>query len=595
MINTDAQQILVLGVILSMMTALFKNIAKPVLIFLAANIIFLLTGVTNSTDMLSGLANEQLISVLLLLVISDVLRKSGLLDVAFKPLFPSHISYRSFLLRKSAVVTFISGFVNNTPLVAILMPYVYEWCQKKQISPSRVMLPLSYATILGGTLTLVGTSTNLVVNGFVTEAKFKPLQFFDFTLPGLGVAFVGVIYLVFLMPRFLPDRKGLLENYQQSMREYIVETFIANNSPLVDKSIEQAGLRNLKGLYLAEIIRGEELIPAVAPNEKLEAGDVLIFAGETGTIVDLLQSNPGLSLPGSIMKEGQEKANVVECIISAQSALIGQTFRESNFRALFDASVVAVSRNGERLRGKLGELRLEQGDLLLLMTGHDFDNRSNASNDLFVINRLKDITNFSPVKSAILGVGIVGLLVLSAMGVFTLFKALLIILCLIGILNFGRYNELKNSLDLDLFFVLALSLGFAKAMHNSGLDATIAAFIKESALQLNHPVALLAIVYLATNILSMLVSNKAGVAIMFPVTVSLLQLMQIAEPKPYFLAIAFAGSAEFMTPYGYQTNLMVYGPGGYQFRDYIRAGWVLSISCMLVSVTILASIYGLWV
>jgi di/tricarboxylate transporter len=594
MFNPETQQAVVLITIFGMMMALFKDWAKPVLIFLAANIIFLILGITSSAEMLSGLSNEQLLSILLLLVISDVLRKSGLLDVFFRSLFPPHLSYRNFLLRKSVVVTSISGMVNNTPLVAILMPYVYEWCRQKGVSPSKVMLPLSYTTLLGGTLTLVGTSTNLVVNGFVTEAGFKPLKFFDFTLPGIGVALIGISYIVFIMPKFLPDRKGLLENYNQSLREYIAETYIAGNSPLIDKTIEQAGLRNLKGLYLAEIIRGEELLPAVGPTEKLKEGDILIFAGETSTIVDLLQLNPGLSLPGSIMKEGKEKANVVECIISAQSALIGKTFRESNFRALFDASVVAVSRNGERLRGKLGELVLQQGDLLLLMTGHDFDDRSNASNDLFVINRLKDITNFSPLKSALLGVSIVAVFTLSAFGVLTLFKGLLLIMCLIALLNFGRYNELKGSLDLDLFFVLALALGFAKAMHNSGLDTTIAALIKESALQINHPVALLFIVYLATNVLSMMVSNKAGVAIMFPVTVSLLKLMSISEPAPYFLAIAFAGSAEFMTPYGYQTNLMVYGPGGYRFRDYIRAGWVLSLMCMLVSVSILATVYHLW-
>lgn len=594
MFSIEIQQIVVLITIAVMMMAFFMDLAKPVLIFLAANILFLMAGITSSADMLSGLANEQLLSVLLLLVISDVLRKSGLLDVVFKSLFPQRLTYRGFLLRKSMVVTCISGFVNNTPLVAILMPYVYQWCRQKGISPSKVMLPLSYTTILGGTLTLVGTSTNLVVNGFVTEAGFKPLRFFDFTLAGLGVASVGILYVSFIMPKFLPDRKGLLENYNQSLREYIVETYIAKNSPFINQTIEQAGLRHLKGLYLAEIMRGDELIPAVGPTEKLLEGDVLIFAGETSTIVDLLQSNPGLSLPGSIMKGGQEKANVVECIISAQSSLTGKTFRESNFRALFNASVVAVSRNGERLRGKLGERVLQQGDLLLLMTGNDFDERSNAGNDLFVINRLKDITNFSVLKSALLGVGIVTAFVLSALGVFTLFKALLLILCLIAVLKFGRYNELKNGLDLDLFFVLALSLGFAKAMHNSGLDATIALGIKESALQLDHPVALLLIVYMATNVLSMLVSNKAGVAIMFPVTVSLLGLMHISEPVPYFLAIAFAGSAEFMTPYGYQTNLMVYGPGGYQFRDYIRAGWVLSLSCMLVSVSILSTIYHLW-
>lgn len=594
MINIETQQAIVFLTIAGMMTALFKDWAKPVIIFLAANILFLILGITSTNDMLAGLANEQLLSLLLLLVISDVIRKSGLLDVTFKSLFPPRLNYGKFLLRKTVVVTVISGFVNNTPLVAILMPYVYQWCRQKGISPSKVMLPLSYATILGGTLTLVGTSTNLVVNGFVTEAGFKPLGFFDFTLAGIGVACVGILYVSFVMPKFLPDRKGLLENYNQSLREYIIETYLAKNSPLIGKTIEQAGLRHLKGLYLAEIIRGDQLIAAVRPTEKLMADDVLIFAGETSTIVDLLQSNPGLSIPGSIMKEGKEKANVVECIISAQSSLIGKTFRDSNFRALFDASVVAVSRNGERLRGKLGELALEQGDLLLLMAGNDFEERSDASNDLFVINRLKGISNFSLLKSALLGIGIVTGFILSAIGVFTLFKALLLILCLIALLNFGRYNDFKGGLDLDLFFVLALSLGFAKAMHNSGLDVKIASEIQESALQLNHPLSLLLIVYLATNVLSMLVSNKAGVAIMFPVTVSLLRLMHITEPAPYFLAIAFAGSAEFMSPYGYQTNLMVYGPGGYLFRDYIRAGWMLSLMCMVVSVSVLATVYHLW-
>lgn len=594
MLDNEIQQLVVLITIALMMVALYKDWTKPVLIFLAANIIFLMAGITSSSDMLAGLANEQLLSVMLLLVISDVIRKSGLLDVIFKSLFPARLSYRRFLFKKSLVVTLISGFINNTPLVAILMPYVYQWCRQKNISPSKAMLPLSFTTILGGTLTLVGTSTNLVVNGFITQAGFKPLGFFDFTLTGIGVATVGVLYVAFIMPMFLPDRKGLLENYNQSLREYIVETYIAKNSPLIDKTIEQAGLRHLKGLYLAEIIRGDEIIPAVGPTEKIAEGDVLLFAGETSTIVDLLQSNPGLTLPGSIMKEGKEKANVVECIISTHSSLIGQTFRDSNFRAVFNASVVAVSRNGERLRGKLGDLVLEQGDLLLLMTGNDFEERSNSTNDLFVINRLRDITNFSFLKSVLLGGGMLTAFVLSAIGVFTLFKALLLILCLVALLNFGRYNELKASLDLDLFFVLALSLGFAKAMHNCGLDAAIASRIHESALQFHHPAALLFIVYLATNLFCTLVSNKAGVAIMFPVTVSLLKLMHVSEPSPYFLAIAFAGSAVFMTPYGYQTNLMVYGPGGYRFNDYIRAGSMLTLLCMVVSVGILATAYKLW-
>jgi di/tricarboxylate transporter len=231
MFSTETQQALVSLTIAAMMLALFKDWAKPVVIFLAANILFLMLGITSSIDMLAGLANEQLLSLLLLLVISDVIRKSGLLDVTFKSLFPARLTYGEFLIRKSTVVTLISGFVNNTPLVAILMPYVHQWCKQKGISPSKVMLPLSYATILGGTLTLVGTSTNLVVSGFVTEAGFKPLHFFDFTVAGVVVASVGVLYITFIMPKFLPDRTALLESYNQSLREYIIETYLAKNSP----------------------------------------------------------------------------------------------------------------------------------------------------------------------------------------------------------------------------------------------------------------------------------------------------------------------------------------------------------------------------
>lgn len=594
MFSPEVQQGIVVVVILGMVAALFFDLMRAVLIFLAANMIFLLTGILNSREMLSGLANEQLLNILLLLVISDVLRKSGLLDVYFRSLFPERLSYRGFLMRKSAVVSSLSGFVNNTPLVAIMMPYVYDWCKKKNISPSRVMLSLSYATILGGTITLVGTSTSLVVNGFVTDAGYPSLGFFDFTLTGLAVAGVGLIYVIFIMPAFLPNRKGLLEKYDQSTREYIVETFIAPGSSLIGKTIEEAGLRNLKGLYLAEIMRGEELIPAVAPTEKFREGDVLIFAGETETIVDLIQSNPGLSLPGSIMRDGKEKANVVECVVSAQSSLIGKTFKSVNFRAIFNASVVAIHRNGERLRGKLGEQTLQQGDLLLLMTGTDFEQRSNSSNDLFVINRLRDITNFSPWKSALLGIGLLSAFVLSGIGVITLFKGLLLVLCLIALLNFGRYNEIKNGLDLDLFFILALALGLAHAMKNTGLDQLIAGEFVDRFQGVYDPVSLLAVIYIATNALSMLVTNKAAVAIMFPVVVSLMQILHIQDPTPFFLVVAFAGAAEFMTPYGYQTNLMVYGPGGYRFKDYLRAGWMLSVITMVVAVSMLATFYQLW-
>ncbi len=555
--------------------------------------VLLVTEVIATKDLMAGFANEQILVVLILIMLSDVIQRTAVVDLVFHRIFKPSMAYRSFLTLLGFLVAPISAFVNNTPLVAILMPYVYDWSKKKGISPSKVLIPLSYITILGGTITLVGTSTNLVVNGFVVDAGYPSLGMFDFTMIGVPIAIIGILYIAFLGPYLLPDRKDALSSFKEKSREYVTETILNSKSPLIGKSVEEAGLRKLQGLFLVEIIRGEERIAPVSPKQNLEANDKLIFAGETATIIDLIKSNNGIELPNSTKLTKDESMEVVEIVISASSDLIGKVVRDTNFRGKYDAAIIAINRNGERITGKLGEVELQTGDLLLLLTGDKFQNRATDEQDFYIISIVDKIHKMKPYKTYTVMLGTVLTFVSAAMGWTSLFEGLLLLMTLIAAMQIVRFNDIKRSFDVDMYLILVLALSLGKAIVNSGLDKEISNSLLNVVEPIGSNIAALALIYLITNILAMLVTNKAAVAIMFPVALSAANTLGL-DPTPFFLAIAFAGCAEFMTPYGYQTNLMVYGPGGYKFKDYIKFGWGLSLLFFVTAVSILGYLYDLW-
>lgn len=586
-------QALVITLILSLIVVLYKDLVRPVIAFFIIALILLITDTIETKDFMSGFANEQILVVLILIMLSDVIQRTAVVDLVFQNVFKPSLSYRSFLALLGILVAPISAFVNNTPLVAILMPYVYDWSKKKGISPSKVLIPLSYLTILGGTITLVGTSTNLVVNGFVTDAGFESLGMFDFTLVGASVAVVGILYITFLGPKLLPDRKDAISDFREKSREYVTETILTSKSQLIGKTVEEAGLRKLKGLFLVEIIRDEERIAPVSPVQSLEANDKLIFAGETSTILDLIKTNNGIELPDSTKLSKSESMEIKEVVISSNSDLIGKIVKDTNFRGKYDSAIIAINRNGERITGKLGEVELQSGDLLLLITGDDFENRANEEQDFYIISSIDKIHKMAPYKTYTVLLGTVVAFVVSAIGWLSLFESLLILMSLIAALQIVRFNDIKRSFDVDMYLILVLALSLGKAIVNTGLDKEISDLMLQAVKPIGSNIAALAILYLMTNVLAMMVTNKAAVAIMFPVALSAAKTLGL-DPTPFFLAIAFAGCAEFMTPYGYQTNLMVYGPGGYKFKDYIKIGWGLSLIYFLVAVSILGLIYDLW-
>ncbi len=563
-----------LFLIVLLIALLYKEVVHPAAAFAGMVSLLLLTKFITPKEALSGFSNPQIASIALLLIVGHAVKKSGLVDVLFDRLFSSSSNLREFLLKLTGCVSASSAFVNNTPIVAMLIPHVYGWAKKRGISPSKVLVPLSYAAILGGTLTLVGTSTNLVVNGFLVDSGFKPLGIFSFTpFAFLGV-FLGVLYIALVAPKLLPDRKDSISQLLKNRRKYLVETLVLDSSPIIGKTVEEAGLRGLKSLFLVEILRNGRKISPVSPKEKIFPGDTLIFAGNVDAVSDIETLGLGLSLPKVCSLKAPVK-NVVEALIPTNSSLINKTVKESNFRSRFDAAIVAIHRSGEKLSGKIGSIRLKAGDLLLLLTGNDFEKRASDTSDIYVISHLKRLENFPLWKSLVPVVGFAVVLLLSALKLIPLFTGLLALLVLLIGVGFLSYSEVKNSFDLTLVFVAALALPIGKAMVKTGLAQLLA----KSVISFLSPfgfIGVLAGAYLVANILTEFITNVAAASIAFPVV---LEMAKLGGYPIHLLALslAFGASASFITPIGYQTNIMVYSLGGYKFSDFLKVGLPLSL------------------
>lgn len=592
LIPLNYQPTVVLLILLLLIVLLYKEWFKPVISFTIVVILFLFLGIITPMDALSGFSNEQVAVLFLLLILSEIIRRLSVLDLILKKLFSTRMTYKGFLWRLTASVAGLSAFVNNTPLVAILIPYVYDWAKKKRIAPSRLMIPLSYAALMGGTITLIGTSTNLVLSGLMVQSGFPPLGFFDFTAVGLPVTILGILYLIIMANKVLPVRRDVLEAFPESSREYLAETFVSKDSVLVGKTVKAAGLRSLKGLFLVEIIRDDEVISPVPPDEVLRKSDTLTFAGDTSTLAEIVTPGNGLNVIGERRLSGDRK-EIVEVVVAPNSILIGKTINAMDFRHRFDSAVVGIHRNGEKVSGKVGEVILQPGDMLLVIAGGEFRKRMEETTALFVVSKVKEL-NEANIKSAVLfGIGAGFAFLLAALNIVPLFLSLLSLLAIVGITNMVKVSDLKRTLDMDVVLIMAFALAIGHAIQVSKTDELLTGFIVNLPDAFQSPVMLLIILYLVTNIITMFVTNAAAVAIVFPVALSLAQTAGI-NPVPFVLTVGFAASADFITPFGYQTNLMVMGPGGYKFRDYTKAGAGLTLLFMATTIIVLSYIYRLW-
>jgi len=587
------QAIIVIIVLLFLIVSLYTEIVGPTLTFILAVIVLGVTHVLEPSEIIDGFSNEQIAIIIMLLLLGDIYRRTSVLDIFFNSVFKGAKTYKSFTARMMLIVAPMSAFLNNTPLVALMMPYVHTGAQKHKASVSKLMIPLSFAAILGGCTTLIGTSTNLIVNGLVTDQKIIPnlpeLSIFDFTAVGLPMLVIGIIYLLTFGQKLLPDNKSVIDKIPEISREYIVEGRIKGKSPLIGKTISEAGLRNLEGLFLFEILRENIRITAVPNDTILLEEDILLFTGNTQAIADFVKSREGIEIPSVGMFSRKKNTEVLEIVISHNSALNGKTLKQVNFRAKFDATAIAVHRNGETLAGKIGSVELKPGDAVLLLAGTYFEDRYKDTSDFYLISRVKEFRRLGVWRTTFLVGGTMAVILLSSIGLIKLFNGLLVLLAGLVIFKITRPKDLVKSVDYDLLLIIALSLALGTAMIKTG----VAEMFAHGIISVFKPFGIIGIltgIYLITAILAAFITNKAAVAVIFPVSLTLALSLK-ADVMPFILVVAYAAAANFMTPIGYQTNLMVYGPGGYKFRDFLKVGTPLTIIYMIVTITILSLIY----
>lgn len=483
------------------------------------------------------------------------------------------------------VVSGLSSLLNNTPVVAFMIPFVKNWAEKNGYSSSKFLIPLSYATILGGMITLVGTSTNLVLNGLVVQQGLKSMHYSDFLNLGLIVTFLGIAYLAIVSKKLLPNTTANKESFLEQLNEYFVETRVNTGSPLIGKTIAEAGLRQLRDLFLVEIKRGERSITAVSSDRILHSGDILFFAGNPQSILELINNNNGIELSENSSLLSKELSDLTEAVIPTGSSLVGLSLRELGFRDRYKASIISVYRKGEKVKGNLGETILKEGDLILMLSSKDFS-KVVSNRDLIVLSRSGEIQNVFSFKKIIPSILSFGLILLGVFGLLDLFLAAffgIMIMILFRVINF---NQIKSAIDFNLLITLISALAIGKAIQNSGLATFFVHKILDNFDRL-EPIGAIMILFLLTLGLTTLITNAAAISIMFPIAFEMGNGYG-GNFTPFFIALAFAASADFMTPIGYQTNLMVLGPGNYKFSDFTKIGLPLTF---LYSVTVLTFIY----
>ncbi len=588
-----ADLVLVILVVIFILVSLYLELFGPAFTFLIGIAVLGIFGILTPREILSGFANEQVMVIIMLLLIGDIIRNTAITELLFGKAFANVKSYKGFLSRMMFLVAGFSAFLNNTPLVAVMLPYVNSWSEKNKISPSKLMMPLSFAAILGGCATLIGTSTNLIVNGLVVDQDIIPglksLNIFDFVFVGVPMIVIGSIYIYFFSDKVLPDNKSLLEDKPEAERNYLVETQVKKKSNLVGKTVDESGLRNLPGLYLVEIQRHKRVIFVVSNNLLIEAGDRLIFAGDKSPIADLMDANSGLTIPSVGMLHRKKRTEVVEIVISHNSAFIDKTLKDVNFRSKFDAAVIGIHRNEERVTEKLREVDLKAGDVLLLYCGPDFRNRIKNTGDFYLISNIRKFEKIETYKIIILIGGLLLAIILSALKIISLFMGLIILLLTSFVLKLTNPKDLSKGIDYNLGLIIVMSRALGIAMMKSGAAPMFANFFISIFTPLGKYGILLGI-FIITSVLGAYITGKAAVAIIFPIALSMSMKLGL-DPKPFILIVAYAAAANFMTPIGYQTNLMVYGPGGYSFRDFFKLGFPLTVLYMIAAVLILGLIY----
>lgn len=584
-----------LATVALMVIGLARNWAAPDIVLTAALTILMGIGIVGPNDAIAGFGSAGLVTVAVLFVVTAGLTETGGMSLVSRPLLGQPKSEKEAQVRMALPVMTISAFLNNTPVVAMFVPVIQDWGKKTGLAASKLLLPLSYMAILGGICTLIGTSTNLVVNGLLIDAhktnpEIVPMGMFTLTAVGLPIAAVGFLYLLTMGSYLLPDRRPQARDLAD-VRQYTVEMSVERGSAVDGLTVEQAGLRHLPGLYLLEIDRNGEVLVAIGPEQVLRGGDRLIFVGLVESIVDLQKIRGLVPATDQIAKLSTPRPErcLVEAVLSPNCSLVGKTPREARFRSIFDAAIIAVHRQGERIRQKIGEIELQPGDTLLVEAHPGFVDKYRNDNDFLLISAVAQSTPLRHDKAGVALAILLGLVVCVGLEWTNILVGGFVAGGLMLALRCCSAEQARRSIDWSILIAIGSAIGVGRALEQSGA----AHYLATGVIGLFEPFGpwgALAAIFLITMLLTEFLTNNAAAVLVFPIAKATAFGLGV-DMMPFAVAIAIAASCAFAMPLGYQTHLMVYGAGGYRVSDFLRVGLLLDVLVAITAVTLIPIVY----
>lgn len=566
-------------ILIGLFAVLIRNKIETALAVFGALLLFVITGIIKPSEAFSGFSNEGMLSVGFLYVVAFAVQSTGLMDSFGKVLLGSNPhSIRKTYVRLLFPIAGISAFMNNTPIVSLFIPIIKSWAKRNNVSASKYLIPLSFATILGGTCTLIGTSTTLVVHGLLIGAGYDGFSFFEPGKIGLGYAVIGLIFLIVFAPFVLPNHKDPFVDLGESTREFVIALKVSESYQNVGKTIEEAGLRHLQGLFLFQIKRQKTLISPVSPHETIALGDRLFFTGLPSTIVEL-QKQPGLDVINdssiNLKQFDSTKSKMFEVVISNGSRLVGKSVKRSDFRGQFNAVILAIHRHGHRVNQKIGDIILQEGDTLLILAGKGFAKRWYHSKEFLLVSESEEVLSRSSRKSIFILFTVVAMIISVALEWLPMVTASAIAVALLALTKSVTREEAIKAVNWNVLIVISAALGLSKAVQVSGIAAYAAQMLQFVAIEYGEFFLILSIVITAM-IANSTITNTAAAALLFPIIIELAPITGVSI-HTLSLALLFGATSSYATPIGYQTNLMVQGQGNYSFTDYFKIGIPLNV------------------
>jgi len=582
------------SLLLIMMTIVLVKEWVEIEIAITVVLLLLIIGnVITPQEAFNGFSNVGVLSIGILFVVAGSIKSTGLLGELNHLIYGNkQSSIQKKMFRLLFPVTFFSAFINNAPIVAMLIPSVRDWARKNNYAPSKFLLPVSYAAIFGGMCTLIGTSTNLIVHGLLLQNGYEGFSFFEISRIGIPAALLGLGYMGLVGSRLLPDRKEAIIELGEKTREFVIELKVTESYNGVGKTIEDAGLRHLKGLFLFQIERNQKIITPAKPDEVIQVNDRFFFTGIPETIMEL-QRIPGLQLiedtSFDLKNFDSQKVKTFETVISPSSPLVGKNVRESNFRQHYGAVIIAIHRSGERIRKKIGDIVLHPGDTLLLLAPAGFFKKWYHSRDFYLVSSPLKVDSMPRKNKIIAASALLGMVFLTVFKILPLIASAGIAVVILLVTKSISRSDAESMIDWQVLIVIGSAFGIAQAINNSGVADFFAKQIVDVGQEFGT-FGVLCAVYFLTTLYNTIITSNATAALFFPIGISA-ALAIGADVRPFALAVTIGAAASFASPISYQTNLMVYGPGGYKFKDYLKVGVALQLLIGILAVSLIYVFY----